>query len=130
MGEIDVEVDLADVPATSANFLRCVEEGRYDGGRFHRSVRPDTELRRDVPIEVIQAGTAAGEKDDVPPIPLERTSVTGLRHVDGAVSMARGEPDSATWRPARRDRPSHRRSPSSRPVAFAEGRRVYDAWHG
>jgi peptidyl-prolyl cis-trans isomerase A (cyclophilin A) len=96
MGEIDVEVDLADAPVTSVNFLRCVEEGRYDGGRFHRTVRPDTEVRQDLPIEVIQAGTAAGEKDDVPPIPLERTSVTGLCHVDGAVSMARDTPDSAT----------------------------------
>lgn len=95
MGEIDVEVDLARAPVTSANFLRCVEEGRYDGGRFHRTVRPDTEVRRDVPIEVIQAA-AAGERDDVPPIPLERTSATGLRHVDGAVSMARDTPDSAT----------------------------------
>ena len=27
---------------------------------------------------------------------MERTSVTGLRHVDGAISMARGQPDSAT----------------------------------
>jgi len=30
------------------------------------------------------------------PIELERTSVTGLRHVDGTLSMARGGPDSAT----------------------------------
>jgi peptidyl-prolyl cis-trans isomerase A (cyclophilin A) len=31
-----------------------------------------------------------------PPIPLERTIVTGVRHVDGALSMARGGPDTAT----------------------------------
>ena len=30
------------------------------------------------------------------PIELERTSVTGLRHIDGTLSMARGGPDSAT----------------------------------
>ena len=29
-------------------------------------------------------------------MPLERTSVTGLKHVDGAVSMARNGPDTAT----------------------------------
>ena len=29
-------------------------------------------------------------------IPLERTSETGLRHLDGTLSMARAEPDSAT----------------------------------
>ncbi len=30
------------------------------------------------------------------PIPLERTSDTGLKHVDGALSMPRNAPDSAT----------------------------------
>jgi peptidyl-prolyl cis-trans isomerase A (cyclophilin A) len=29
------------------------------------------------------------------PIPLERTTVTGLKHVDGALSMARSGPDTA-----------------------------------
>jgi peptidyl-prolyl cis-trans isomerase A (cyclophilin A) len=97
LGEIDVEVDLARAPVTAANFLRLVDSGRYDGGRFHRTVRPDTEVRKDVPIEVIQGGMGAGgEKDDVPPIPLERTSGTGLLHVDGAISMARDGPDTAT----------------------------------
>ena len=97
MGEIDLEVETERAPVSAENFLRCVAEGRYDGGRFHRTVRPDTEVRKDVPIEVIQAGPAPRwEGRDVPPIPLERTSATGLRHVDGAVSMARTGPDSAT----------------------------------
>jgi len=97
MGEIDIEVDLARAPVTASNFLRYVDAGRYDGGRFHRTVRPDTEVRKDVPIEVVQAGTAPGrERDDFPPIPLERTSATGLHHADGTVSMARDTPDSAT----------------------------------
>ena len=30
------------------------------------------------------------------PIPLERTSKTGLRHVDGTISMARDGPETAT----------------------------------
>ena len=97
MGKIDMEVEVDRAPVTAANFLLCVEEGRYDGGRFHRTVRPDTEVRKDVPIEVIQAGPApAWEGRDVSPIALERTNVTGLRHVDGAVSMARSGPDTAT----------------------------------
>lgn len=97
LGAIDLEVDVAHAPGTAANFLRYVDAGRYDGGRFHRTVRPDTEVRKDVPIEVIQAGVAPErEKEDFPPIPLERTRDTGLRHVDGALSMARAEPDSAT----------------------------------
>jgi len=47
-----------------------------------------------VKIEVIQASAAAGEGGA--PIMLERTNKTGLRHVDGALSMARSTPDSAT----------------------------------
>ena len=97
LGEIDLELDLARAPVTAANFLRYVDAGRYDGGRFHRTVRPDTEVRKDVPIEVVQAGVAPGrEAEDLPPIALERTAATGLRHVDGAISMARDTPDSAT----------------------------------
>lgn len=97
LGAIDVEVDGEHAPATAANFLRYVDAGRYDGGRFHRTVRPDTEVRKDVPIEVIQAGVAPErEKEDFDPVPLERTRDTGLRHVDGTVSMARAAPDSAT----------------------------------
>ena len=97
LGEIDLEIDVAHAPATAANFLRYVDAGRYDGGRFHRTVRADTEVRRDVPIEVVQAGVAPGQEDlDFPPIALERTSATGLRHLDGTLSMARAEADSAT----------------------------------
>lgn len=97
LGEIDVEIDVSRAPITATNFLRYVDAKRYDGGRFHRTVRPDTEVRKDVPIEVIQAGVPSGrDEEDWAPIPLEPTSVTGLAHVDGAISMARAEPDTAT----------------------------------
>ena len=47
-------------------------------------------------------------KAGFPRIALERTTVTGLKHVDGAVSMARGTPDSATsgWFICINDQPS------------------------
>ena len=97
LGDIDVEIDAARAPATAANFLAYVDARRYDGGRFHRTVRTDTETRKDVPIEVIQGGVAPErEKDDFAPIALERTNVTGLKHLDGTISMARAEPDTAT----------------------------------
>ena len=41
LGAIDVAIDLAHAPLSAANFLRYVDAGRYDGGRFHRTVRPD-----------------------------------------------------------------------------------------
>jgi peptidyl-prolyl cis-trans isomerase A (cyclophilin A) len=93
-GRIEIEVDVAHAPATAANFLRYVDGGLYNGGYFHRSVRPDNETRTDAPIQVIQASRADG-RPGFPPIALERTSVTGLRHTDGTVSMARGQPDTA-----------------------------------
>jgi peptidyl-prolyl cis-trans isomerase A (cyclophilin A) len=96
-GVITIEVNVVKAPVTAANFLRYIDEGLYTGGRFHRTVRPDTETRTDVPIEVIQASRArrTAEAPNHPPIPLERTNVTGLTHVDGAVSMARAGVDTA-----------------------------------
>lgn len=100
MGPIVIEVNVAKAPVTSANFLRYVDEGWYNEGRFHRAVRPETETNTTHPIQVIQASrrrTARGEGPTWPPVVLERTRDTGLTHVDGAVSMARvaGRPDSA-----------------------------------
>jgi peptidyl-prolyl cis-trans isomerase A (cyclophilin A) len=97
LGEIELLVDLARAPVTARNFLGYVEGGHYDGGRFHRTVTPENQPDKKVKIDVIQAGVApAREEDDRLPIPLERTRDTGLAHVDGAVSMARDTPDSAT----------------------------------
>jgi peptidyl-prolyl cis-trans isomerase A (cyclophilin A) len=99
MGEIEVELDAARAPVTVANFLRYVDAGHYTGGRFHRTVklRPDNQPQSTVKIEVIQAGiNPEREKSGWPPIALERTNKTGLKHVDGAISMARDGPDTAT----------------------------------
>jgi peptidyl-prolyl cis-trans isomerase A (cyclophilin A) len=97
LGDVEFEVDVARAPVTARNFLRYVRDGRYDGGRFHRTVRKDNQQASAVRIDVVQAGVAPGkEAEDHPPIPLERTRDTGLRHVDGAVSMARAAPDTAT----------------------------------
>lgn len=100
-GDIAIEVNIARAPLTSANFLRYVDEGWYDQGRFHRTVRPETETNTTHPIQVIQAGrrqVPRAEAPTFPPVVLERTRDTGLTHVDGAVSMARvaGRPDSAS----------------------------------
>jgi peptidyl-prolyl cis-trans isomerase A (cyclophilin A) len=97
MGNIRIEIDSVRAPISSANFLKYVDAGAYDGGRFHRTVNMSNQPRDTVKIEVIQGG--ANQSPDrlrLPPVPLERTSVTGLKHVDGAISMARGGPDSAT----------------------------------
>jgi peptidyl-prolyl cis-trans isomerase A (cyclophilin A) len=97
VGAIELAIDVARAPVTARNFLRQVDAGRYDGGRFHRTVRAGNQPASPVKIDVIQAGVAPErEAEDGPPIALERTRDTGLRHRDGTVSMARAEPDTAT----------------------------------
>lgn len=94
-GDIELEVDLGRAPVTAGNFLRYVDAGHYAGGRFHRTVRLSNQPQNKVKIEVIQGGAAPEHELAFPPIPLERTSVTGLRHADGTLSMARDGPDTA-----------------------------------
>ena len=97
LGNITMEVDVAKAPISATNFLKYVDGKFYDGGVINRSVRPDNTVRHDVEIQVIQFQSDPTRRREMfPPIPLERTSVTGLRHVDGALSMARSGPDSAT----------------------------------
>jgi peptidyl-prolyl cis-trans isomerase A (cyclophilin A) len=97
LGAVTMEIDVARAPVTAANFLKYVDGRFYDGGIVNRSVRPDNTTRKDVEIQVIQfQSDPARRRQMFPPIPLERTSVTGLKHVSGALSMARSRPDSAT----------------------------------
>ena len=96
LGNITVEVDVAHAPITGKNFLRYVDGKFYDGGMINRAVRLDNTVRHDVEIQVIQfQSDPTRESELFPPIPMERTSVTGLRHVNGALSMARMGPDTA-----------------------------------
>jgi peptidyl-prolyl cis-trans isomerase A (cyclophilin A) len=109
LGDIVVEVDQAKAPVTAANFLRYVDAGHYDGGTWHRTVKMDNQPESAIKIEVIQAGVNPDKaKSGFPPIALERTSVTGILHKDGVISMARGTPDSATsgWFICINDQPS------------------------
>lgn len=109
LGDIVLEVDTARAPNTAANFLKYVDGKFYDGGTFHRTVKMDNQPDSPVKIEVIQAGVNPDlAKSGFPSIPIERTNVTGLKHLDGAISMARGTPDSATsgWFICINDQPS------------------------
>ena len=99
MGDIEAEIDTVHAPISAANFLKYVDGGHYDGGRFHRTVkiRPDNQPQNEIKIEVIQASAnPERRRDGFPPIPLERTNKTGLKHKDGTLSMARNGPDTAT----------------------------------
>lgn len=94
LGRFEIAVDVGRAPNTASNFLRYIDEGAYNNGFFHRTVRPDTESRTDYPIQVVQASTSKTSKQ-YPAIPLERTSITGIKHTAGTISMARATADSA-----------------------------------
>lgn len=89
-GRIVIEVETEKAPITAANFLKYVDERRFDGTSFYRAMQagPGAGL--------VQGGTNNDPERTLPPIAQEPTTVTGLSHVDGAVSMARYDPGTAT----------------------------------
>jgi peptidyl-prolyl cis-trans isomerase A (cyclophilin A) len=96
-GAIELELYPDKAPGTVANFLHYVDHGFYVGGAFHRAVTMANQPANKIKIEVIQAGgNPAREGEELPPIALERTRDTGLKHLDGTISMARLEPNTAT----------------------------------
>jgi len=96
-GEIELEVDTIRAPITGKNFLRYVDDGFFTNGSFFRVVRQDNQPNDSIRIEVIQAGASREKRGQgFPPIELERTSVTGLKHLDGTISMARAGVNTAT----------------------------------
>ncbi len=97
LGDIEVVLDAVRAPITSRNFLRYVRRGLYSDGRFHRAVTLQNQPTNRIRIEVIQADANPARLEETdPPIGLERTHDTGLKHLDGTLSMARDTPDSAT----------------------------------
>lgn len=96
-GNIEAELDSVRAPITVTNFLRYVDAKLFDGATFFRAVRMDNQPTDSVKIEVIQASIPReNAQRGFPAIPLERTSVTGISHKDGTLSMARSGPNTAT----------------------------------
>jgi peptidyl-prolyl cis-trans isomerase A (cyclophilin A) len=95
-GSILVELYPVRAPVTVENFLRYVDEGRFDGATFYRTVTMRNQPDNDVKIEVIQGGLGWKESDlRLAPIRHETTAETGIRHENGTISMARAEPGTA-----------------------------------
>lgn len=89
IGTILVETDPR-APITAANFLRYVDEHRLDGTTFYRG------MALAAGTGLVQGGTSNAPDRVLAPIAHEPTSQTGLSHTDGALSMARFDPGSAT----------------------------------
>lgn len=92
LGDIVVALETERAPVTAANFLRYADEKRFDGIVFYRVMKLEW---GEQPNGLVQAGTQWDPERILPPIAHEPTDLTGVKHVAGAISMARGEPGTA-----------------------------------
>ncbi|OYU33847.1 peptidylprolyl isomerase [Novosphingobium sp. PASSN1] len=92
MGTIELALDGAHAPISTANFLRYVDAKRFDGITFYRAMHL---AWGDQPNGLLQGGLRDPRRL-FPPIAHEPTSQTGLSHTAGAISMARNAPGTAT----------------------------------
>jgi peptidyl-prolyl cis-trans isomerase A (cyclophilin A) len=86
-GPIVVALDAKRAPITTGNFVRYVDEERFDGTSFYRAALAKGSTDRGF----IQGGIRRDYQRMLPPIAHEPTSQTGLRHEAGTISMARSE---------------------------------------
>ena len=90
-GDITLELDAENAPATVANFLQYVRDGQYDNTIFHRVIDGF----------MIQGGAYTNDFSPRPTRPpivneAESSSKAGLHNVPGTIAMARTSvPDSA-----------------------------------
>lgn len=91
-GAILVELAADAAPITCGNFLRYVESGRMTLASFFRAVRVPT-----APTLGFIGARIATPGKLFPAIAHESTAQTGLKHLDGTLSMARFAPGSAQF---------------------------------
>ena len=89
-GVIVAELAGDKAPLTVANFLHYVDTGRMDGAEFYRASRAPGAPT----VGIIEGGVKDPAKL-FPPIAHESTLTTGLKHLDGTLSMARFAPGTA-----------------------------------
>ncbi|MCG8579180.1 MAG: peptidylprolyl isomerase [Bacteroidales bacterium] len=96
-GIIIVEIFEKNAPLTASNFLRLVDDKKYEGAVFYRVVTQSNQGNNPIKIEVIQGGLFSDERvEAVDPILHETTNETNVFHIDGTISMARLEPGTAS----------------------------------
>lgn len=96
-GSFDIVVYSGQAPITATQFLHCVNQQVFDQKAFYRTVKMNNQPNNKVKIEVIQGGVGFFESDkNNLIIPHESTEDSGLRHLDGTISMARADTGTAS----------------------------------
>ncbi len=91
LGDIHLEIEIERAPVTAKNFLRYVDLKRFDGINFYRAVKLDDAGK----YGMVQGGVRSNPKLVFSGIAHEPHAVTGLSHLDGAISMASLGPGTA-----------------------------------
>lgn len=89
-GTVSIDLYMRQAPLSAGDFLRYVDGHFYDGGVFSRTVRADNDHGA-ARIDVVQGGVRPGTRP-MPPVAHETTRMTGLRHLDGSISLPRDKP--------------------------------------
>lgn len=92
LGDIRLALEEGRAPVTTKNFLRYVDAKRFDGMTFYRAMRLDEEGK----YGLVQGGLRGDPTREFGKIAHEAPGVTGLSHVDGAISMAHLAPGTAS----------------------------------
>ncbi len=97
IGSIIAELSPEKAPITCENFIKYIQNNKFDSSFFYRTVRMDNQPNNNVKIEVIQGGLGFGTSEtQYEPIVHETTKETGILHKDGVLSMARSKPGTAS----------------------------------
>lgn len=87
-GRIVLSLDQAHAPVTTANFLRYVDNGGFDGEGFYRAFKYGDG-------GIIQGGVTSDARKIYPAIAHEPTNVTGVKNTAWTVAMANSGPGTA-----------------------------------
>ena len=91
LGPIVLALEKQRAPVSTAYFLKYIDGKRLDGAQFYRAMK----VAPDGSVGLVQGGVVDPKKL-LPPVAHEPTSKTGLSHTDGAISLARAAPGTAT----------------------------------
>lgn len=97
-GEIEAELYPAAAPKSVAAFLSYIDSGFYNRSSFYRTLNDENQASNANRSALIQGGiwkTNQAKAIAVSTIPHETTQQTGLKHITGTLSLARGLPGTA-----------------------------------
>ncbi len=91
-GVILIDLFRDKAPITVVNFLKYVDGKHFDGASFYRASHPGN----DPNWGTLQGGLQNKMRAPFPPIAHESSAKTGIKHLDGTISMTRNAPGTAT----------------------------------